>query len=107
MTLDVVGQDEGAGLHGDLRGVSELDDHVRVGVDEVAAVAAPQQRLRQDLVLGEADAGVELLFESALAPGALELAVEGLSYFESGGDLIGVAFDESPDELGIHLGEGH
>lgn len=104
---DIIGQDEGARLHGDLRCVAEVDDHVGVWVDAVVAVAAAEQGLREDLIFGDAGAGIELLLEGALAPGAAELAVESLPDLAGGGELIFVAFDGPQDEFGIHLGDGH
>jgi hypothetical protein len=105
--VDVVGQDEGARLYGDLRRVAEVDDHVGVRVDAVIAVAAAEQGLREDLILGDAGAWIELLLEGALASGAAELAIEGLPDFAGGGELIFVTLDGPQDELGIHFGDGH
>ena len=105
MLLILVGNDEGAGLHGDLGCVTEAYNEVGVRIDEVGAVGAGQQELGQDLILGEAGPGVELLLQSTPAPRAAELLVVLFPDLESWGEHILVTFDESQDDLRVHLDE--
>ena len=102
-----VRQDEGARLDGDLRGVTELDNQSGGWVDEVAAVAAPEQGLSQCLVGLEAGSDVELLLQPAATAGAEELTQLVLLSLERWSELVLVSFDEPQSELGVHLLEGH
>lgn len=66
-------------LNGHLRGIPVLDDQVVVGVDEVAAVGAPEQSpCNHRTLVSKHVPGVELFLKTTLTPGALEGAVEAV-----------------------------
>lgn len=88
--------------------VTSLDDDVGVWLDEVGAVGASEQRLGDDGVRVEGRSAVELLLELTLATRASKLAVEGFLRFVRWCELVCVALNGSPSELGVHLPvDGH
>lgn len=94
--------------HGSLCCVTSLYDEVGVRLEEERAVGATEQCFGDDGVFIERRLRVELFLQGTLAARAAKLAVESVLRLLCWCELVGVALNGSPSELGVHLFEdGH